>query len=108
MKRRVIITGPAETDTLSNHRWWADNHSPEQALRWLEGIYAAMFKLAYTAETNPLADEKALCKAGIQQVNFGLGSRPTHRIIYTIDGGYVVIYRVRAFKQDELDLSDLD
>jgi len=44
MKRREIITGPAETDVLSNHQWWADSRSAEQAVRWLEGIYDAMFE----------------------------------------------------------------
>ncbi|TWU30093.1 hypothetical protein [Bythopirellula polymerisocia] len=67
-----------------------------------------MFKLASTAETHPLATEKALRKAGIQQVSYGLGRRPTHRIIYAVDRGNVVIYRIRAFKQDKIDLGDLD
>jgi len=108
MKRRVVITGPAETDVLSNHQWWADNRSAEQAVRWLEGIYDAMFGLATSADVHSLATETVLRKAEIRQASFGLGSRPTHRIIFSIDGNYVVIFRVRAFKQDEIDLEDLD
>ena len=108
MERRVIITGPAESDVLSNHRWWAENRSEDQAIRWLEGIYDAMLGLANTADVHPLATEAALRKAGIQQASFGLGPRPTHRIIFSIDGNYVILLRVRAFKQQEIGLRDLD
>ena len=108
MERRVIITGPAESDVLSNHAWWAENRSEDQAIRWLEGIYDTMLGLANTADVHPLATETALRKAGIKQASFGLGRRPTHRIVFSIDGNSVIIFRVRAFKQQEIDLGDLE
>lgn len=107
MKRRVIITGLAEADALSNHQWWGENRSIEQANRWLEGLYATMLGLATTAGSQTLATEIVLRKAGIRQATFGLGSRPSHRIIYGIEGEQVIIYRVRAFKQDDMNLGDL-
>lgn len=107
MKRHVIITGPAETDVLSNHQWWGENRSVDQANRWLEGIYAMMLELSTTAGTHSLATETMLRKAGIKQAPFGLGRRPSHSIIYGMEGQTVIIYRVRAFKQDSLDLDDL-
>jgi len=108
MKHRVIITGKAEQDVLSNHLWWGENRSVEEANRWLEGIYAAMNRLAITAERHTFATETVLRKSEIRQANFGLGRRPSHRIIYAIDGHQVVVFRVRAFKQHDIDSDDLD
>ena len=67
-----------------------------------------MVSLESTADHHPLATERALRKAGIQQLSFGLGKRVTHRVIDAVDGNAVVIFRVRAYKQDEIALDDLD
>lgn len=108
MKRGVVITGPAEKDVLENHQWWSENRSAEQAVRWLEGIYAAMWRLAESADRQPLATEIVLAKAGIKQAAFGLGRRPSHRIFFGIKNEQVTVFRVRAFKQDAIGLADLD
>lgn len=107
MSRRVIITGPAELDVHSNYEWWAKNKSEHQAKRWLEGIYQKMLGLADDADMYALAMEVQLKKIGVKQVSFGLGISPTHRILFRIQQNNVIILRVRAFKQDAIDTSEL-
>ena len=107
MSFHVEITGPAKRDMLSNHGWWSQNRSEEQADRWLVAIDVVIRGLADTANRHAFADETALRKAGIQQASFGMGRRPTHRILYRVEGAEVIVYRVRAFKQDVIGLEDL-
>ena len=40
----------------------------------------------------------------IRQLNFGLGSKPTHRLVYAIRRDRVVILRVRRLAQQSLDV----
>jgi len=108
MSFQLRITGPAERDMRENHRWWSENRSSEQADRWLIGIDKIIYSLCETAEHHTLATETVLRKAGIRQVSFGLGHKPSHRIIYAINGQNVIIFRVRAFKQQDLDIGDLE
>jgi hypothetical protein len=61
-----------------------------------------MFNLANTADRQPLASEPSLRFAGVRQLPFGLGNRPTHRVLFGIEDDRVVVYRVRAFAQDKL------
>lgn len=107
MSYRLRITQSAEADIRHNHRWWAKHRSEEQADRWLIGIDRLLSSLAVTAERHAGATEALLLESGIKQVSFGLGPHQTHRVIYTIRGDEVVIYRVRAFKQDALGAGDL-
>ena len=108
MQRTLFITEAAERDARSNHTWWSENHSAEQANRWLEGIYATMFDLAMSADRQPGAMEASLRHEGFRQAHFGLGRKPSHRVIFRIEDHTVVIYRVRAFKQDFIREEDLD
>lgn len=108
MNRRVTITGPAELDVHSNYEWWAGNRSENQAKLWLVGIYQKMLGLAEDADIYAGATEIQLRRLGIRQVSFGLGSNPTHRILFRIQKDEVVILRVRAFKQDVIDSSELN
>lgn len=107
MKRRVLITSPAESDALSNHAWWGENRSVEEANRWLEGIYAAMLALGTSADIHPIATEITLRIDGFRQAAFGLGRRPSHRILFKIIDDTVVVYRIRALKQDAIGVDDL-
>jgi plasmid stabilization system protein ParE len=108
MKRRVTITNPAETDVHANYEWWAKNRSDEKAKRWLVGIYQAMLQLADDADIYSGATEEKLRQSGIKQASFGVGSRATHRILYRVLADEVIIFRVRAFKQDAIDLEILE
>jgi plasmid stabilization system protein ParE len=103
---RVIITGPAKQDIQADYNWWAENRSVEQARRWYLGIHAAIRSLRKKPDRCPRATESDLLAEGIRQLSFGLGRRPTHRIVFAIDGGTVVVLRVRHISQDALSLDD--
>lgn len=66
-----------------------------------------MYALSRGGARHPFATERDLKAASIQQVAFGLGRRPSHRILYAVRDDLVVIYRVRSFKQDALGINEL-
>ena len=66
-----------------------------------------MFALESTFAQNPFATEPGLKANQIRQVSFGLGRRPSHRVLYAVRDNSVVIYRVQAFKQDKIGLKEL-
>lgn len=104
---RLRITDQAEEDIRQNLYWWGENRSHEQAERWYDGVYAKIHTLVSTAGRYTPATEPSLRALGLKQASFGIGRRPTHRILYSIEGDEVVIYRVRAFKQDAIGPGDL-
>ena len=107
MKYRVEISEEAEADTREAYRWWATHHSPQQAERWLSGIRTAILGLDTMPEQHGLANETALRLLGIRQAAFGLGRRPSHRIVFGIEGDTIIVYRVRSFRQDAIGVDDL-
>lgn len=107
MTYRLIVTGPAKEDIARDYAWWAEHRSEEQAARWLLGLDQAIRDLATSADRHAWASEVALRDAGVKQASFGLSRRPTHRVLYAIRDGAVVVYRVRAFKQDDIGMDEL-
>ena len=101
------ITEPAEQDIRSAYEWWHEHRSPEQALRWYNNIYKAIEALRSMALNCPRAPESDLHPSGLRQLLFGIGKRPTHRIVFTIEAGTVTILRVRHASQRDLEPDDL-
>ncbi len=104
---RLLITGPAKQDLQLAHDWWASHHSAEQAARWYLGIQKAIESLQTMPERCSFASERDLLEQGVRQLLYGLGRRPTHRIVFGIDGETVIIFRVRHTSQDVLTSDDL-
>jgi plasmid stabilization system protein ParE len=107
MSFQVIISGPARRDVRQAVNWWSTHRSTEQAERWYDKILAAFASLAGGPETHPVALETDLLPTGVRQMNFGLGRKPTHRILFTIVGKHVHVLRVRHVAQDLLTPDDL-
>lgn len=103
----VVLTAQAQQEFDEHFDWWALNRSTEQASRWYRGFWAAMLKLETNPRRHPLAAEDGLVSYEIRQLNYGLGRRPTHRALYTIDGDKIVILRVRHLAQEPLEDDDL-
>jgi len=104
---RILITGPAKQDIQSAHDWWAENHSRKIAAQWYSGMRKSIESLSLMPERCPLAPESDLLKTGIRQLHYGLSHRPTHRVIFTIDGSEIVVLAVRHTSQDALSSDDL-
>jgi plasmid stabilization system protein ParE len=104
---KVLITGPAKRDIQESYDWWSGNRSAEQSNRWYVGIHAAVKSLQQHPERCSIALENDLLAQGVRQLLYGLSRRPTHRIVFTIDGDKVVVLRVRHVSQDVLTGADI-
>ena len=106
MTYRLTVTTPAENDVRECHQWWWENRSEDQADRWLTGINRAIQSLKHSPLMYGYATERLLMKHEIRQMLFGLGRRPSHRILFEVIHDEVVIFRVRAIAEDRLSLSE--
>jgi plasmid stabilization system protein ParE len=106
-RRLVVFSSQADADIESIGRWWAANRSAEQAQRWVKGILDTIENFGVNAERHPLAPESERLPVETRQLTFGLGRRPTHRVLYTIRPEGVYIVRVRHVSQDAVGPDDL-
>jgi plasmid stabilization system protein ParE len=107
MSLRVVLSERAKQDIKSAYDWWARRRSAEQAERWFDGILDAMDSLASDADRQPDADEAAHLPVPMKVLPFGLGRRPTHRVLFTIRPECVYIVRVWHVSQDAIGADDL-
>ena len=108
MKYRVQIHPDAMEDIRRNARWWADNHSNAQALVWYEHALASLYGLDHLPERHAVSCENDEFSYEIRDALFGLGSRPSYRAIFTIQGDTVHVLTVRRGTEDRLRSEDLD
>ena len=101
---KVEIADPAKEDIQEAYDWWSENGSAVQAAEWYERIFEAISTLESMPERCPRVSESGLSRAGVRQLLFGIGFRPTHRVIFhfDVDADTVTILRVRHHGQDEL------
>lgn len=104
---KLHVTSPAEADLDAIYQWWAANRSSEQASRWYASIVRAIDSLKREAARHPLATENHLVPTGVRELSFGLGRRPTHRVLFTIDDDTVIVLRVQHVSQDTLSADEL-
>jgi plasmid stabilization system protein ParE len=95
MKYEVRITSRAQREAQANHDWWAENRSAEQAARWYNDFLNAALSLERNPEGHAVAAENDRFPYEIRQLNFGIGRKPTHGLVYAIRPKEVVILRVR-------------
>jgi plasmid stabilization system protein ParE len=60
--------------------------------------------LEQNPESSALSPENGSFPYEIHQLNFGIGRKRTHRLVYTIRPKEVVVLRVRHLSQDAIDL----
>jgi plasmid stabilization system protein ParE len=110
VKHRVVLTARALQQLSDSSRWWAENRSAEQALRWLTGFEAAIAGIADRPERFPLARENHFADLPypLRQLVYGLGKRPTHRAVYEVRDQTVYIVAIRHLAQDDLSPEDLE
>ena len=101
MNLPVFIQARAEADLRNNVTWWSNNRSAEQAARWWDGILSAIESLNQNSERCPPARENAKHPFELRVLHFGLGSKPTHRILFTIRPNAVHVLAVRHGAEDD-------
>jgi plasmid stabilization system protein ParE len=92
-RRSVITSTSADSEIESIGWWWAEHRSAQQAARWVDGILKAIEAL-----------ENDRLPFDTRQLLFGLGRRPTHRVLFTIRPECVYVLTVLHVSQDAVDL----
>jgi plasmid stabilization system protein ParE len=108
MSRHVLVTAAARRDIEEAAAWWAEHRSLTQAIRWLRQIEDRIATLSEHAERCELAHEASRFSFELRELLFGSGSRPTHRILFRIDGSTVEILAVRHTSRIDVTPDDLD
>jgi plasmid stabilization system protein ParE len=99
---RVIILPRAEADIEANARWWAANHSVDQAAQWFDVVHEQLKILSDFPEINGFSAENDDFPYEIRDKLLGLGSRRSYRAVFTIKGDSVYVLTVRRASQDVL------
>jgi plasmid stabilization system protein ParE len=100
MRYIVVTTERAAREIEDATAWWARERSVEQAERWYQGIRAAIAGLATSPERWAIAAERERFPYELRELHFGLGSKPTHRVLFTIVGNTVLVVTVRHAAQN--------
>lgn len=108
MIRDVEVLPRAEQQVYSNSRWWAETHSVTQSVRWLSEFEGALAILSHSADRYPFAVEAHRIGLPVRQLNFGVGSRPTHRIVFSFNDSTVFVHGVYHASQRPLRRKDFD
>lgn len=90
MKFRVVIEQRAAADIAAYARWVAEQGSPENALRWIEGVESAILSLSTMPARCSLAPEAKVFKLELRQ-----RIHQSHRILFLIKGRTVHVLHVR-------------
>lgn len=107
MKYRVFVLPVAEDQIVASALWWAEHRSTEQASRWLEGFETAIAGLCADPESLPLAREDHLFPFHVRQLDYGLGTKKTHRAIFEVRGDDVLVFSVRHLHQRDISPEDV-
>ena len=107
MSRAVKILPRATIQLYESAWWWATNRSLAQSARWLAEIEAAIQGLADTALRHPLAREADAFDFPVLQLNFGVSSNATHRILFSFDDAQVLVYAIRHLSQADVSPNDI-
>ena len=107
MRYTVVTTEQAARDIEDAAAWWARERSVEQAERWYQGIRNAIANLATSPARWPIGEERDRFAYEIRERRFGLGSKPTHRVIFTIVRETVLVLTVRHLARQALRPEDV-
>ena len=98
---------PAIAAIGRNARWWSEHYSSHQALVWYDAAVAAIYSLESHPERHALSPENQQFAYEIRDLLFGIGSRPSYRAVFTIQGNAVHVLTVRRAAQDAVAPEDL-
>jgi len=108
MNWELQITERAASDVDEAMAWWASERSVAQAIRWYVGIRRAIREVAEDPRRYPFSAVDKAATTNLQEMHFGLGARPTHRVIFQVEENVVRVLAVRHAAQDEVPPSDLN
>lgn len=104
MSLHVVVMPRAEREST---KWWTENRSPEQATRWWDGILKAIETLGENPHRCPLARENNKHPCELRELHYGVRSRSTHRVLFTIRSDKVVVITVQHASQQDFEPDEL-
>ncbi len=107
MNHELIVQPTAKADITRNAIWWADNHSLQQAIDWVDAVETQLNELKRNPERFGFALENGLFSYPLRQMPIGLGNRQSYRAGFTIRGSEVHVLTIRRAAQDAIIASDL-
>lgn len=107
MRHIVVITERAAREIEEAAAWWARERSVEQAQRWYQGIRATIAGLTNSPERCATAAEQRQFPYALRELHFGLGSRPTHRVLFTIVKDTVIVLTIRHTARGSIGPDDI-
>jgi plasmid stabilization system protein ParE len=107
MSYRLVITDDARQQLRDSARWWADHRSADEAARWFDGFDRKIDRLKENPHSHSLAAEDEDFPYELRELLFGLGSRPTHRALFTIQPETVIVLAIRHVAQDRVAPDDV-
>lgn len=107
MTYTVITTERAAREIEDTAAWWARAHSAEQAERWYQGILRAIAGLKTSPERWGISVERDRLPYEVRELHFGVGSKHTHRALFTIIGETVIVLTVRHLAREMLRPEDI-
>lgn len=111
MKYRVNVLPNAQVEIRRNAYWWSQNRSHEQAKKWTRLLLEKIRTLGNDPLRHAVAEENLRFSVELREVLFGLGRKPTHRIVFTTSDDTVFIVAVRHVSQDAIqeviDIEDI-
>lgn len=107
MTFNVVVTEQAAREIETAAAWWATERSVEQAECWYAGIRQAIKTLDKHPDRCPKAAEDGAFPYALRELHCGLGSRPTHRAIFTTVKQTVVVLTVRHVARDQIRPGEL-
>jgi plasmid stabilization system protein ParE len=106
MSFRVGLTARAECDRDAAFAWYAENYSRDFAIRWYEGIQAALESLSVTPRRCGIAHESSKFAFEVRELLYGRRVHK-HRILFTIHEDLVLVLHIRHSAQRDLTEDDL-
>jgi plasmid stabilization system protein ParE len=103
----VYLASKALADIEHCRAWWAEHRSAEQAERWHVACEQAMDSLPSRATNCSRARESVNSPVELRQLAFGVGRRPTHRLVFAIRPEKIVLYRVTHLAQEDLSIDEI-
>lgn len=101
----VTIHRQAKDDIARNAKWWAEHHSVNQALLWIDMVERQIDSLSEFPERFGFAVENGIFAYEIRQLL--VGSRQRYRVIYSIQNDTVHVLTVQRAEQDQIVKRDL-
>ncbi|MEQ1828305.1 MAG: type II toxin-antitoxin system RelE/ParE family toxin [Pirellula sp.] len=103
----VIVQLQAKQDIARNAMWWADHHSIDQALLWIDAVESQLQELGENPYRFGFAVENGTFPIELRQILVGLGNRRSYRGIFTIRNDSVYVLAILRAEQQGIGSVDV-